>query len=150
MRNAAGWLVAALLLAASTGARASNEPVQPSYDALIAMSAAERQAALRAMDEPARLAMFQTHVDRWLAQHRARLSQAQIALVTDVRDTLTPERRDPARQRALEQRMVCELWRSDVIALSLPLRDQMSSSRLNDVGQWLSDCVIAPALDAIF
>ena len=150
MRTAASRLTVSFVLAASLGALASGPTVQPSYDALMAMPATQRQATLRALDEPAKLELFRTHIDRWLEENRSRLSASQVALVTDVRDALTPERRDLERQRALGYRMLCELWRSDVIALSLPLRDQMSSSRLNDVEEWLSDCVIAPAIDVVF
>jgi hypothetical protein len=78
------------------------------------------------------------------------LSASQVTLVTDVRDSLMPERRDLERQRALHERMRCELWRSDVIALSLPHRDSMSSSRLNDVGVWLRECVVADAIEFVF
>jgi hypothetical protein len=149
MRTAVSFTVS-LAIAASISVLASNPTVQPSYDALIAMSAAERQATLAAMDQPTRLTMFRTHIDRWLEQNRGRLSSSQAALVTEVRNSLTPEARDLERQRALEQRMRCELWRSDVIALSLPHRDQMSSSTLNDVGHWLRECVVAKAIDVVF
>lgn len=152
MRTAAHMLAVSLVLAASLSfhVSASRPFVQPSYDALMAMSAAERQATLAAMDHPARLAMFRAHVDRWLEENRTRLNTGQVALITDVRDSLIPEPRDLDRQRALEQRMRCELWRSDVIALSLPHRDRMSSSALSDVGYWLRECVVVRAIDAVF
>jgi hypothetical protein len=56
----------------------------------MSMPATERQATLTAMGEPSRLMMFRTHIDRWLDENRARLSASQVALVTDVRDSLTP------------------------------------------------------------
>jgi putative exporter of polyketide antibiotics len=148
MRTAAYTLTATLVFAVSL--LASNETVQPSYDALMAMPAAERQATLAAMGQPARLTMFRTHIDRWLEQNRGRLSANQVGLVTEVRDSLMSAQRDLDAQRALEQRMRCELWRSDVIALSLPHRDSMSSTTLSDVGHWLRECVVAKGIDVVF
>ena len=151
MRKAARALTTALLVAASLGGLASNNSiVQPSYDALMAMSATERRTTLQAMDPTARLTMFRTHVDRWLAENRNRLTASQVALVTEVRDNLTPERSASDQMKVLEQRMRCELWRSDAIALALPQRDRMSSSWFNDVHSWLSDCVVPKAIDAVF
>jgi hypothetical protein len=150
MRKATCTLTAAMMVATLVGVTASNTTVQPSYDALMAMPAGERQATLRAMDETARRVMFQTHIDRWLDQNRRRLSAGQVALVTEVRNALTQEPRDETRMLALDARMRCELWRSDMIALSLPHRDEMSSSWFNDVRQWVGDCVVSPAIDAVF
>lgn len=150
MRKAAHALTMALVVAASVAILASGSIVQPSYDALMAMPASERRATLQAMEQTARLTVFRTHIDRWLEQNRNRLSTSQVALVTEVRNNLTPERHDPEQMIALERKMQCELWRSDVIALSLPNRDQMSSSWFNDVGHWIRECVVAKAIDAVF
>jgi hypothetical protein len=150
MRKVSYTLAAVLVFAAPTVGPASNASVQPSYDALMAMPSAERQAALRGMEEMARRAIFQTHIDRWLSENRRRLSASQFALVTEVRNALMQEPRDQKRMVALDARMRCELWRSDMMALSLPHRDEMSSSWFNDVRRWVGDCVLAPALDAVF
>jgi hypothetical protein len=150
MRRATCGFITALLLAVSVGVLASDSILQPSYDALMAMSAEERRSALRGMDEAARMALFRTHIDRWLEQNRSRLSSSQIALLTDVRNSLTPEQRDVDRTSVLERRMRCELWRSDLIAVTLPHRDQMSSSWLGDVAYWVDECVISKVIDAVF
>jgi hypothetical protein len=150
MRTVAYTLTASFVLAGSLGVLASDTTIQPSYDALMAMTASQRQATLRALEEPARLELFRTHIDRWLEQHRGRLSASQVSLVTDLRNTLTTDSRDDERSIALQVRMRCELWRSDVIELSLPHRDTMSSSRLNDIGNWLRECVVAKAIDLVF
>ena len=150
MRKVAVALSLALLIVGSVALLGADVIVQPSYDALMAMSASERRAALTSMEQPDRLAAFRTHVDRWLEQNRPRLSASQVALVTQVRDNLTSERHASNQMLVLEQRMRCELWRSDAIALALPKRDQMSSSRLNDILSWLDDCVVPKAIDAVF
>ena len=102
------------------------------------------------MDEPTRMMLFRTHIDRWLEQNRRRLSSSQIALVTEVRNSLTPERPVDERIVALERRMRCELWRSDVIAISLPHRDQTSVSWLGDVAYWVDECIVSKVIDAVF
>ena len=150
MRKAVHELMVALFIAVSVGALASGSVAQPSYDALMAMPAGERRAALKTMDESTRMKLFRTHIDRWLEQTRSRLSSSQIALVTEVRDSLTPGRRADAHVVALERRMRCDLWRSDVIALVLPHRDQPSVSWLSDVAYWVDECVVSKVIDAVF
>ena len=115
----------------------------------MAMSSDERRATLMTMEEPARLALFRAHIDYWLDQNRDRLSASQAALVTEVRNNLTPGR-DDYEMIALERRMRCELWRSDVIAVSLPHRDHMSSSVWQDLSYWFRECVVSKAIDIVF
>jgi hypothetical protein len=59
-------------------------------------------------------------------------------------------RRDFDRMIALQQGMRSELWRSDMIALSLPHRDERISSWLDHVGHWVRECVISNVIDAVF
>jgi hypothetical protein len=151
MRKAAYALATALLVATSAGVLASNPTVQPpSYDALMAMSEVERRDTFRAMDLTARLSLIQTHIDRWLAENRNRLTTSQIALVTEVRGNLTAERHASDQMKSLERRMRCELWRSDAIALRFIQDPPMSSSWINDLQEWAYDCVVAKAIEAVF
>jgi len=148
MRKVFVSLSAALLLAGFLGVYASEPATQVSYDALMAMSAQERQETFKALDQPTRLALSRAHMDRWLAANRERLSASQVALATALRNTLTMDR-DLDQQVALEERLVCEFWMSDVYAMTLSHSDR-SSSRLQDVSSWVRGCVVEGAIDAVF
>ena len=149
MRTAAFAFVAVLLTAGAMSVRAADSVIQPSYDALMAMSAEQRQQALKAMDIPTHLALSRTHIDRWLAENRPRLSENQLAIVEEVRDNLTPELYRSERLGVLERQMQCELWMSDVFALTLARADR-PSSRFDDVRYWLRSCVLEDVIEFIY
>lgn len=149
MRKATFALVAAIWAAGALGVVAAVSTIQPSYDALMAMPSEQRQQALKAMDIPTHLAMSRTHIDRWLAANRARLSDNQVTIVEQVRDHLTPESYRSERLGELERQMQCELWMSDVFALTLARADRRSS-RFEDVRYWLRSCVLDDVIEFIY
>ena len=149
MRRVAFAVATAVLLAVSAGVRASSPTVQVSYDTIIGMPVAQRQAVLKALDPDALLALNRTNIDRWLEQNRYRLTTSQVALVRDVRMSLEPDQRDLENALALQKRMRCELWRSDVLALSMTHRDR-PASRLSDVGFWVAECVVKKVVRTVF
>src|SRR4029453_4540054 len=69
---------------------ASGRQREASYDAVMAMPVAQRQAALSAMEPDARFALYRTHLERWLETNHHRLSAEKVALVREVHDLLTP------------------------------------------------------------
>ena len=150
MRKHLFAFAAVAVLSLSDGAFASNAIIQPSYEALLAMPVAERKIAFRNMDGSGQLVILQTHVDRWLAANRNRLTTSQVALVKEVRDSLTSARDSEASRRRLHERMRCELWRSDVTALEFPDDQLPSSSWIADVDYWFYECVYVKAIDAVF
>lgn len=75
---------------------------------------------------------------------------SQVALVAEVKDNLTPERHASDQMLAVQRRMLCELWRSDAIALRFIQDPPMSSSWVNDLQEWAYDCVVAKAVEAVF
>lgn len=149
MRKQALALAAIAVLSLSAGALASNRSVQPSYDALLAMPAAERKTAFRNLDGGAQLAILGMHVDRWLETNRSRLSASQIELIQQVRATLT-DNRDLEKSRVLFERMRCELSRSDLSALEFPDDQMGTSSWVRDLDYWVRECVLAKAIEAMF
>ena len=149
MRTHVFALVAVAILSVSGHALASNAVVQPSYDALLAMPTAERKAAFRRLEGGVQLAILQTHVDRWLEANRRRLSASQVALVKEVRDSLTSTR-DVEASRRLHEGMQCELWRSDVAALEFPDDQLVAPSWFGDVDHWFRECVWSKAINVVF
>jgi len=102
----------------------------------------ECKAALVALEPGPRFEMYRIHIDRWLNQNRGRLSRDQVAYVTEMRDLLTPDGVDSKRMVELTDRMRCEFWKSDAMALGLPQTDRLASSRIGDVTYWFRNCVI--------
>src|SRR5689334_21021548 len=147
MRRAIAMVAA--LLVASLGVSAAGEIVQVSYETVMAMSPTERQAVLRGLEQTELMDLNRINLDRWLEQNRPRLSASQIALVRDVRRSFDAVPRDLSLELALQNRMRCELWRSDVRALSMTHRDE-PASRLGDWGFWLGECVVKKTVNAVF
>lgn len=76
------------------------------YDSYAALDSTEQAVAYDAMTPEARAALQRTHVERWLATNRERLSPEQIAAVEETLDWMGPRLYDEANRQTAQMEVI--------------------------------------------
>lgn len=130
------------------GTMHTQEPLEVQYEEFMALSKERRMVRFAGLDPVNKARIMRAHAERWLEQHRRRLSRRQVALVEKAIAFLTPGLyRTPRdveierRSKALEGELRCGLRHSDMLEAFDPLRSPVSrASWLDDMWNWLELC----------
>ena len=118
-----------------------------SYEAFVQLDESVRRERFNKYDPETKSYLMRTHAARWLERNRARLSRSQVALMQEVIDFLSPSAfagtpEVHAKSKALIDKLECQLSHSDLVAAIRPDMTPPKTNWLNEIWEWLSNCVI--------
>ena len=119
------------------------------YASFVRLSPEQRRAYWIKATPAARSQIAQAHATGWLTANEKALSAAQITSLKEAIALLTPAfYGDPtsasgmAQSAALERKLFCTVWKSDVVAAFQPVGSNITVTWMDDVSTWLRKCYL--------
>ena len=141
-------LCLALFGSLSLAARGVWQAAGP-YESFVKLSPEQRMDQWVKATPDVRSQIAQTHATRWLTANEKALSAAQVVSLKEAIMMLTPAfYGDPlspaamAQSAALERKLLCTIWKSDVVAAFQPTGRGMKITWMDDVSTWLRKCYL--------
>ena len=137
-------LIALFVTALAIAETAPQQKPVITYEAFMELSAKDRQERFDKYDPVTKSHLMRTHARQWVEKHRPRLNKAQIALMTEAIDFLSPDAFSgtaemQAKSQALIEKFKCVISDSDLVAA---LRPDMTPSWnwLDELLEWFRNC----------
>jgi hypothetical protein len=137
---------------ALVGTIASSSAMQVTatpYATFVKLSPEQRRDYWIKATPAAKSQIAQAHATAWLSANEKSLGAAQITSLKESIALLTPAFYDDptsasgmAQSAALERKLFCAVWKSDVVAAFQPLGSKISVTWMDDVSTWLRKCYL--------
>ena len=149
-------LIIAIGVAISVSTNRTNAPLivlqapAASYESFVQLPKEQRWAYWQTATPEAKSQLTQAHATAWVIANQRTLSLAQVASLREAIASITPalagNSESPngvAQLAALERKLLCTVWKSQVVQAFQPLGEPVHVGLVDNVSTWLRGCHLA-------